>query len=303
MGAKPFLTIHNNHLSREKAREKIVAEIARVVKPPIDGIDWRQGSLSLALGEAYKSIAFADLERETRLTGVVEPIQRVLDQRDSVFGGTFESATPNWQIKIKTEYAGFKEEVSGPCRVGLIVNDLMEDILHYRREACLASADYTFRTLGRHFRAFLASCLSLVDAFINRHILVAAHEGFDSPPFTQLKGARGMEERVDCWLQTCSVKTLKDIAHTKEWCHFQELRQVRNALLHATSPFSIYSVKEIGARLNYVRTGIGDLLFLLRSIHNKPSLMFIDRLRTAPEVQFHSITLRADDTAPPATER
>jgi hypothetical protein len=147
--------------------------------------------------------------------------------------------------------------------------------------------------------------MSLVDAFINRHILLASHEGFDSAAFTRLKTARGMEERVECWLQTCSEKmTLKDIAKRKEWCHFQELRQVRNALLHATSPFSVYSIKEIGKRLNYVRAGIGNLLLLLRTIHNKPSLMFIDRLRTAPEVQFHSITLRAgNDAAPPATER
>ena len=41
------------------------------------------------------------------------------------------------------------------------------------------------------------------------------------------------------------------------------------------------------------------MLYMLRSIHNKPSLRFIDRLRTAPEVRFHSITLRAgDDTVP-----
>jgi hypothetical protein len=304
VGLRPFLAINEYHLSRDKARAKIVEEMARLVKPPIRRIDWRHGSLSLALCEETKSIPFAELERETRLTGVVAPIQRVLDQRDSVFGGTFESATPNWQIKIKTEYAGWKEEVSGPCRIGLVVNDLMEDILHYRREACLASADYTFRTLGRHFRAYLAACMSLVDAFINRHILLATHEGFDSPAFTQLKASRGMEERIDGWLQICSEKSLQDIAHMKEWCHFQELRQTRNALLHATSPFSIYSVKEIGSRLNHVRTGVGDLLFLLRSIQHKPSLMFIDRLRTAPEVRFHSITLQSgNDTVPPATER
>ncbi|HEX3315081.1 MAG TPA: hypothetical protein VHR72_09340 [Gemmataceae bacterium] len=293
MSQMPFLTIHEYHLSREKARAKIKGLLAGVMKLPLKKFDWFRGSLNLAIGDAKKTISLAELEREARLTGAVGTIQRVLDQRDSIFGGTFDSATPNWQITVKSEWAGWKGEVQGPCRIGLAVDDLTEDILYYRKETCLASSDYTFRTVGRNYRGFISSCMSLVDAFINRHILVASNEGFDSPAFAQLKEARGMEERLDSWLKTCSDKTLKDIAGRKEWCHFQELRQERNALMHATAPFSVYSIREIGKRLNYVRTGIGDLLFLLRGIHNKGSVGFIDRLRSAPEVQFHQINVRA----------
>jgi hypothetical protein len=57
VGLKPFLAINESHLSRDKAREKIVEEMTRLVKPPIRGFDWRHVSLILLIS--------ADLSRST----------------------------------------------------------------------------------------------------------------------------------------------------------------------------------------------------------------------------------------------
>jgi hypothetical protein len=295
MSQEPFLTLHDFHLSREAGRAQVLATLARFMSPAPVNVDWHKGAIDIAKGESKKRLTFAEMEQDARRTGVVEFLQRQLDQQDPVFGGTFDTATPNFQMRIKTEYAGWSREVQGPCRIGLIEKDLMEDILHYRQQACLASSDYSFREVARHYRAYLASCISLFDAFINRHILVATHEGFDSPALRQLKESRSMEERVAAWLETCTEKTMKDLAHRKEWCHFQKLRQERNALLHVVDPFSVYRIKEIATMLNDVRTGVGELLRLLRSFHfGKATLLFIERLRTAPKVEYHSIRQKAE---------
>jgi hypothetical protein len=45
--------------------------------------------------------------------------------------------------------------------------------------------------------------------------------------------------------------------------------------------------------LNYVRTGIGGLLKLLRDYHRKPTHHFIERLRTAPEITYNTIRLES----------
>jgi hypothetical protein len=155
--------------------------------------------------------------------------------RDSFFGGTHDIGTPNDNMTIKTTYAGWEKEVQGPCRLGLAEMDMMEDILTYRRQACDHSADHTFRLLARDYRAYLGACISLIDAFINRHILVATHDGFASPEFERLKASKNTEERVELWLDVCSEKPKEHLFRTKEWCHFQALRQKRNELAHAVS--------------------------------------------------------------------
>ena len=204
MGTEPFLTMHPYHLSRAKARQAVLATLERGTSGRPKNVDWKNGAVNITSGKVTKRFMFSAMELEARQTGVLGGIQRLLDSSDGVFGGTMgQTATPNFQLTIKTEYAGWIGEVQGPCRIGLATDDLMEDILHYRKEACLASTDYTFRHLARHYRAYLSACISIVDAFINRHVLLASHDGFESEAFTRLKEARGMEEKIDCWLETC----------------------------------------------------------------------------------------------------
>ena len=66
------------------------------------------------------------------------------------------------------------------------------------------SNEYDFRLTTRYFRAYLSACVSLLDAFINRHILVAKHEGFSSPEFSRLQTETNLEEKVRLWWAVCS---------------------------------------------------------------------------------------------------
>lgn len=134
-----------------------------------------------------------------------------------------------------------------------------------------------------------------MDAFINLHILIATQDKWESEAFTRLKAVRGMEAMIEAWVETCCEKrTFRHLAGRKEWCHFQELRNERNALQHAVEPFSVCDLRKVERFLNFTQTGVGSLLRLLREWHDKPSVLFIERLRTAPAVQFHHLRFKAD---------
>ena len=257
-----FLVMDQYHLSQGKARAAVIAVLERC-------------------GEVCPR--------------AVVRIQRYLDKSDSVFGGMIdEISVANYQMSVNTAYAGWEKQVTGPCRTSSVVMDLTEDILEYRACICKYSNEHNFRICCRYYRAYLSACLSLVDAFINRHILVAEHDGFSSPEFDRLKRTTSLEDRVCLLLQVCSEDGPSQVLQSIPWCHFQEIRKHRNEIIHAINPVFAYSLKEMWQVLNKVRTGIDELLLLLRHAHKKPTLLFIEQLRSAPTVNFQQIRFRAD---------
>jgi len=289
-----FLVLQKYALSKDNARQAVISVLQRCdVQCPREG--WDSLRLTWKQENPPVSVSFAELVGEARQTGVVKHLQDYLDKQDSVFGGTFgDFCTPNYQLRCNTEYAGWKKEAQGPCRTSCIERDLMEDILDYRRQGCEHSNEYDFRLTARYFRAYLSACVSLLDAFINRHILLAKHEGFSSPEFSRLQTETKLEEKVRLWWAVCSEDDPSPFFQSAEWCHLQELRTRRNEILHAVDPISVYALKELQVYLNKVQTGVGELLLLLRKAHQKPTLGFIERLRTAPKVDFHRIRFRSE---------
>lgn len=288
-----FLVMQANHLPELKAREE-VKRVLRLFGQHEPAKGWK--SFELSWNEAPgQRISFAELVAEARRTGIVARIQRHLDRQDSVFGGMIdELATPNWQLKIKRGLAGFEKESAGPCRAGFSESDLTEDVLYCRAKSCEHSNEYDFRVTCRYFRAYLFACISVVDAFINRHILIASSQGFSTPEFEQLKVSTKSEDRVRLWFKVCSSEDPAQFFESREWCHFQELRALRNEVTHAVEPIGVYSIREIHTYLNMVRTGVGGLLSKMRSAHAMPTLGFIQQLQTAPLVDFNQITFRDD---------
>ena len=289
-----FLVLHKFHLSRERAREAVIAVLQRHGVPcPKAG--WESLTVNWENEVPAVHVRFAEMVDEVRKTGIVARLQRELDKNDPIFGGTFaDICTTNHQIAIKTEFAGWRREAQGPLRTSCVERDLTDDILDYRRQACERSNEHDFRLTARHFREYLSACVSLLDAFINRHILIAHHEGFSSPEFDKLKVETNAEEKVRLWWEVCTDRDPSLFLKSKAWCHFQEIRKKRNEILHAVDPISVYALRDLQLYFNKVQTGVGELLLLLRRAHQKPTLGFIEQLRTAPVVNFHQITFRAN---------
>ena len=288
----PFLTQGRFHLSRAKARKEVIRILSALgQKEPDSGwesisIDWPNNQTTCR--------TFVELVQEARLTGTVRQIQDLLDKGDAVFGHSVpDLVTPNFQLFVETTFAGKHYKVQGPSRSAFSELDLTEDVLYYRSKACEFSSEYDFRATCRYYRAYLFACTSIVDAFVNRHILLAEHDGFSTPEFEKLKTATKVEDRMRLWSAVCSSHDTAPFFASEEWCHFQGLRKNRNEVIHAVEPIGVYALRDIQSDLNKVRTGVGGLLLLMRKAHEKPTLGFIERLRTAPLVDFSQIRFKA----------
>lgn len=288
-----FLTINKFHLSPPTARTEVIRLLTAIGEyEPSAGwdsiiVNWND--------RVHARQSFADLVQEARQTGTVQEIQEVLDKRDPVFAHSIlDVATPEFRLTIEGSFAGKNHKVQGPCRAAFSERDLTEDILYYRTKACEFSRDYDFRATCRYYRAYLFACISIVDAFVNRHILLADHDGFSSPEFDELKVATKVEDRMRLWFSVYSTHDAGSFFGSKEWCHFQELRTRRNEVTHAVEPIGAYALRDIHICLNKVRTGVGGLLLLMRQAYEKSTLGFIERLRTAPIIDFRHIEFKAD---------
>jgi hypothetical protein len=290
-----FLVMNQYHLSREKARAAVIDVLKRYGEVCPRERAWDTLQLKWTNETPPTTVTFRELVEEAQEKGAVVRIQKYLDKSDSIFGGSIdELSLANYQMSVNTAYAGWEKKTAGPCRTSSVAVDLMEDILEYRARTCEHSNEYDFRICCRYYRAYLSACLSLVDAFINRHVLIAEHDGFSSPEFDRLKATTSLVDRVCLLYQVCSGNDPGQVLQSVPWCQFQEIRRHRNEIIHAINPVYTYSLKEMWQFLNKVRTGIGELLLLLRHAHKKPTLLFIERLRSAPTVNFRQIHFRSD---------
>ncbi|RZK10520.1 MAG: hypothetical protein EOO46_10475 [Flavobacterium sp.] len=178
---------------------------------------------------------------------------------------------------------------SSPVEMGL-----SSDILFYREEACLFSNEYDFTFTTRYYRAYLSACISLIDAFINRHVLIYRFRQLQTSDFDLLQKTSRLEDRLELFLKISTGKDMKSINGGVEWIHFKKLRHLRNEMTHINEPSLGYSIEEFADHFNYVRSGIGGLLHRIRVLQNKPTLGFIESLKTAPIIYFNEITHRAD---------
>src|SRR5262245_25039943 len=120
----PFLVIGENHLSPARARRRVIETLVQCdEKEPAEG--WDNVVVTWKKGDPPFSMKFPEMVEEARKTGIVRHLQRYLDRKDGVFGGTLcdEMCTPNYQITLTTQFGSFKAEVPGPCRTAAVEAD------------------------------------------------------------------------------------------------------------------------------------------------------------------------------------
>lgn len=286
------LTIEKYHLSKEKATKAVIKALQDYGVQKSAKIKWDQISISLHNQSINTTYKFSDLVKEVRLTGIIELLQQNQDNNDDIFGGTLTLATPNDDLKVRVQYAGYDKEFKGAFRGASAFKELTEDILFYRKQSCEYSNCHDFSLTCRYYRAYLLSCISLIESFINRHIFLSTYEGCTSADFERLRNTLNLEDKISLWLKVYTSKDISAINKTKAWDHFMRLRKERNILTHVLEPDYAHEIKEIAKYLNYCQSGIGCLLFLLRENQKKITLGFIERLKTAPKVTYHKRFLK-----------
>lgn len=279
-----FLRIAPIHLGEEAARRSVRMALERL---NFRGhLNWRDGMVSVKQSDGRVfQVTLPGLIKEARDAGIPRSLYRWIDLQDEYFGRCIEFATNSKAIEMGVEFAGYSRKLRGPCRFSPMENELTDDVLFYRRAACEASGTTDFAECSRNFRAYLQSAVSLIDAFLNRYVLLLQHADASTVP-EGLRGPGRLEERLQTWVRCVARRDPTDLQRGPEWSQFAELRQERNRLVHAAEPYLGIAIRELPRHLNAVRAGVGGLLFRMRDLAGQPTLGFIERLRTAPGVSF-----------------
>jgi hypothetical protein len=289
-----YLVMQSSHLSKGAAVCVALAAIREIVPGMAEGTDTELRRQTYTItspeGEATER-RFDDLVEEARTTGVVSSLRIATDRPDPIFGGSYGIAVSE-NMNIKTEQFGPAIEIRGPGHTYPVGRELVKDILFYRRETCASSTLAKLAIVGRLYRAYVLSCTTLVEAYLNRqcwYFQAIGHVSQEQIEELPLK----FEERIEAWLTLFTTRTITDLKGVKPcWGHLIELRRERNNFAHAPGPTAGLSFHDVHRGLNSARTGIGGLLLTLRKWQGLPPLGFLERLQRAPEVKFVSALVK-----------
>ncbi len=243
--------------------------------------------ITLTSNKKTRKASYATLLNEMQRKGYIEEFQNDINRNDPIWGGIF-GVSSNMKASIKMQYAGEEAEVNFPGRANPVEEDITEDILFYRKASCENSNNYNFNETCRYYRAYLFSCISIVDAFINRHILIHNFKGDTSQDFINLRDAKfNIEKRLELLFKFVTSSDVGVLRGSEEWCKFIELRDLRNGIVHTLRPYFGDEIEKLAENFNKVKKGIGGLLNLINIEQGKESVGFIKKLMFAPTVFYN----------------
>ena len=289
----PLLRIESVHMGKSRARE-YVEYLAGVVGIPVPSHEDYSNDLTVKLNGGDFRLNFADCVRDTQENGVPRHLQFLVDSQDAYLAPTIEIAmsTPptGLSIGMSGTVGQFTNSVTAPGYVESPERAIADDILYFRQQCCASSTLDRAKECARYYRNYLQSSISLVDCFIFRYARFVREKIPDFSAFSNLivlDSLAGIEKRLRAWMQTFATGNLNDYDKTTEWGQFQEIRRLRNTIVHPSEPVTVYSYRAMATSLNLCRKGIGGLLFRFRDYSkSNPRLGFIQKLTTAPNISF-----------------
>jgi hypothetical protein len=220
------------------------------------------------------SVKYSDLLAGTQSSGVVPEIDRML-WRDKHGRGT---------VAVATDAAEFTP---------VVAKSGIRTIAFYRKETVAVSflGEDQFRPCFRAYRAYLAACISVVDAWLNERAWyrvndTARNSDLTPQEITTLNNRlMSLAKKLQTWPTILFRHPALDESSI-EWQTFNEIRRARNAIIHVNQPEFNFSLRRVARSLNDCKVGIGAFLALLHSMektHPSPGVL---ALQFAPEVSF-----------------
>src|ERR1017187_6900568 len=202
---RAFLILKEGHrLSLEKARAT-VSDILKQenIHSPKGGWD---KLVNINVGQ--KVYTFRELVTIIRLKGFPEPLQKLIDSRDEIYGGDIGISVSIHGFKTKKEWGGYSKELSAPCSLRPAEMELGKDIQFYREETCFATEDHKLDVCIRNYKGAVFSSISLVEAYLNKYMLHREYSGFASENIIRYKQATNIETKFDLFLLESTGKRL-----------------------------------------------------------------------------------------------
>lgn len=285
-----YLLIPKTHMSKSGA-VRFALKMVRETVPGMAGESdtevrsRRRTYITYSTGQEPVTRTFDDLVHIAMDNGTLALLRPGV--RDPVFEQSYGmGCTEN--MTIQSKQFGHEVTVMGPCQTYPIGPDLVRDILYYRREICERSTFKEIDAVARLFRAYVLTCTSLVEAFLNRYLWYFRAVGrITTEEFESLN--LSFEVRLGEWLKLLVGKTLDNMkAVTPCWGHLLELRRARNLIAHAPDPTFAISLLDVERALNCAQTGVAGTLAKLREWLGEAPAAFLEPLQNAPAVSFVS---------------
>jgi hypothetical protein len=172
-----------------------------------------------------------------------------------------------------------------------VVSELLDDVLVYRRAVaqCSRPGNDMYRPAFRAYRAYLAASISSIDATLNRLAWFALNTpAAPTTPTTQKLLSRKsvpLDEKLRNWLPVLTSGGALSQASI-QWHHYQELKRVRNSMVHVNDPEFLFAPRDAVDVLNLCRHGVGGLLQQISGLlkrHPSPAVL---RVARAPLARF-----------------
>lgn len=165
---------------------------------------------------------------------------------------------------------------------------LARDICYYHQQTCALYNSGDKHGFARSFRAFLHSCVALVDCFLFRYTFHLKEMKVDTSEYMNtvtLDSKARIEERLEAWIQTFAATELEEFPDWKERSQFMELKAKRNKFTHPTAPSVSFEPKEVARYLNYGASGVGGMLAKMRKASGETDRIgFIYQIHHLPKV-------------------
>ena len=172
-----------------------------------------------------------------------------------------------------------------------VVSELLDDVLVYRQTVaqCSGPRNDMYRPAFRAYRSYLAASISAIDATLNRLAWFALNTpASPATPNTQKLLARKtapLDEKLRNWLPVLTGGGA--ISETSiQWQHYQDLKRVRNSMVHVNDPEFLFAPRDAAHVLNLCRHGVGGLLQQVSGLLNQHPTRAVLRVARAPLARF-----------------
>lgn len=284
-----FIRIGRYHRSQHDA-EAYVLGMFRAVYPGIDLEAARCRVIRDDSGGKAFSVSFRSAVQAARARGTAENLRTYLTAGEPHAWMSMGLATDGEGAGAELAVSLGSAKLRGPARVHTIEDEFANDILEHRRGVAVNSSfeQDAFRASAMHFRAYVLTSCALVEAFLNRAVLVAASEPSPSVEIEELLRPCAMERRFELWLQEFCKAPLSALRHDHQskWSSYQALRKLRNELVHPSEVWVGFHLKQGATQLNLVREGVGGVINVMRRLQKLGPLAYAERLETAPRAEY-----------------
>lgn len=285
-----FIALADVSMTRQEAEERVLASVRKYVPSASKSQLKKHPFTFTPAGGKPQSLVFADLVESTRRTGVVPDLDRDLWRKTDPHGTIGLAFNGNLGFQVSAGPMTSKTLNSPGYITNSVLPDLLEEILFHRGETARLSAisEDSFKPCFRAYRAYLSSCITALDAFLNHRQWFTLNDpakklSVDDEKILRQRG--NLDDKFKKWIPLMTAGKTVDTA-SPAWLDYQKIRAARNGYVHSNVPNYVFSTAEAAADLNLCRLGVGQLLLETVSLFGTNPLPALLAVRHAPVADF-----------------